>query len=77
MGIRWRDTEITSLSAVECQVAALAALGHTDQRIADQLAIAVRAVEACLAAVYRKLDVRSSRDLAYKFHLSGGFAPYS
>lgn len=42
----------------------MAAQGMTDREIADALVVSVRTVESHLAAVYRKLGIRSRRDLA-------------
>lgn len=52
------------LTRAEEVVAGLAALGHTNQDIADELRISRRAVEKRLSAVYRKLGVDGRAGLA-------------
>lgn len=54
----------TQLTARERQIALLAAGGHTDQSIGDQLAISIRTVQTHLAHVYTKLDVAGRGALA-------------
>jgi DNA-binding CsgD family transcriptional regulator len=54
----------TGLSPTEDQVARLAAAGHTNVEIANELAVSVRTVESNLTRVYRKLGVRSRTELA-------------
>ncbi len=51
------------LTAAERRVALLALDGHTNRRIADQLAVSVKAVEGHLSRVYRKLGVSSRAEL--------------
>jgi DNA-binding CsgD family transcriptional regulator len=62
------------LTAAERRVAALAADGYSNQQIADALVVSIRTVEAHLAHVYQKLNIKSRRQLAAA--LSGG-APAS
>jgi DNA-binding CsgD family transcriptional regulator len=62
------------LTAAERRVARLAADGYSNQQIADALVVSIRTVEAHLAHVYQKLDIKSRRQLAAA--LSGG-APAS
>ncbi|WP_410873281.1 AAA family ATPase [Nocardia sp. A7] len=51
------------LTESEKRVASLAAVGHTNREIADQIHITVSTVEQHLTSVYRKLDVRKRADL--------------
>jgi len=53
-----------ALTASERQVAELVASGLTNREVAGQLFTSVRTVEGHLAAVYRKLGVRSRTELA-------------
>jgi DNA-binding CsgD family transcriptional regulator len=52
------------LTGRELEIARLAAEGRTDREIADCLVVSVRTVESHLAAAYRKLGIRSRKDLA-------------
>jgi DNA-binding CsgD family transcriptional regulator len=52
-----------SLTPSERRIAALAAAGHTNREIADQLFVTVKNVEGHLAAAFRKLDISSRRQL--------------
>lgn len=54
---------IHDLTEAERRVGALAAQGHSNRDIADQLFITVSTVEQHLTRVYRKLDVRHRQDL--------------
>ena len=56
------------LSAREQDVARLAATGHSNQDIADQLAITERTVRAHLTAIFDKLQVQDRLMLALKLH---------
>ncbi|APU13237.1 MULTISPECIES: AAA family ATPase [Actinoalloteichus] len=61
-----RDAEVIglhSLSESERRVAELAAIGHTNREISDQLYVTVSTVEQHLTRVYRKLGVKSRNDL--------------
>ena len=51
------------LTARETEIASMASQRWTDRVIADALYISVRTVESHLASVYRKLGVRSRREL--------------
>jgi DNA-binding CsgD family transcriptional regulator len=62
------DGRITQLSDAERRVAALAARGHTNRQIADQLYVTVSTVEQHLTRVYRKLDVNRRADLPLGLH---------
>ncbi|NUP51189.1 MAG: hypothetical protein HOW97_28335 [Catenulispora sp.] len=53
-----------TLTPTEQQVADLVAAGHTNREVAARLFISIRTVETHLAAVYRKLGVRSRSELA-------------
>jgi DNA-binding CsgD family transcriptional regulator len=59
-----RAPGVTSLTATEERVAALAAQGMTNREIAGQLFMTVRTVEWNLSKVYRKLHLRSRTELA-------------
>jgi DNA-binding NarL/FixJ family response regulator len=52
-----------ALSPAELRVAQLAAAGRFNREIAEELVISERTVESHLSAVYRKLGIRSRRDL--------------
>jgi DNA-binding CsgD family transcriptional regulator len=51
------------LTPSERRVAALAAAGHTNREIADQLFVTVKNVEGHLAGAFRKLGIGSRRQL--------------
>lgn len=55
------------LTTSEDRVAGLAAAGWSNREIADELVVSVRTVETHLAAVYRKLGLRSRTQLALAF----------
>jgi len=57
------DNAAATLSSAECRVAALAARGHTNRSISDNLSITVSTVEQHLTRVYRKLNIRERREL--------------
>ncbi|HZB49884.1 MAG TPA: helix-turn-helix transcriptional regulator, partial [Mycobacteriales bacterium] len=52
------------LTRREQEIARMAAQGLTDREIAEALVVSVRTVESHLAAAYRKLGIRSRRELA-------------
>jgi len=52
------------LTPSERRVAQLAAAGHTNREIANELFVTIKAVEWHLGNAYRKLDIRSRRQLA-------------
>ena len=54
------------LTETEQRVADLAAGGHRNGEIAAELFMSVRAVEANLTRVYRKLEIRSRSELALR-----------
>ncbi|WP_198318613.1 AAA family ATPase [Pseudofrankia inefficax] len=58
-----RNAGLDALSTAEQRVAFLAALGHSNREIATCLFITVSTVEQHLTRVYRKLDVRSRKEL--------------
>lgn len=60
----WAD----SLTAREKEVAERAAIGHSNQAIADALSISERTVRAHLSAVFEKLGVADRLLLALKVH---------
>ena len=65
-GIRVRRealTGVASLTASERRIADMAAAGDTNAEIAQSLFLTVKTVEMHLTSVYRKLGVRSRRDL--------------
>ncbi|HVK35045.1 MAG TPA: LuxR C-terminal-related transcriptional regulator [Microlunatus sp.] len=53
-----------TLTQRESEVAALAARGLSDRRIAEELVLSVRTVHSHLASAYRKLGIRSRTELA-------------
>jgi DNA-binding CsgD family transcriptional regulator len=55
---------VESLTARELRVATLAADGQTNREIAQTLFVTPRTVEVHLSSAYRKLDIRSRRELA-------------
>ena len=55
---------VESLTASERRVTALAAGGHTNRDIAQELYVTPKTVEVHLSNAYRKLGIRSRRDLA-------------
>jgi DNA-binding CsgD family transcriptional regulator len=58
------DPVATVLTRREREIARMAAQGLTDREIAEALVVSVRTVESHLAAAYRKLGIRSRRELA-------------
>jgi DNA-binding NarL/FixJ family response regulator len=56
------------LTTAERQVAELVAGGATNREVAAQLFTSVRTVEDHLAAVYRKVGVRSRTELAMRYN---------
>ena len=64
-GGRLRRTPRTvgGLTPRESQVAGIASTGHSTSEIAEQLGIATKTVEHHLEAVYRKLGIKSRREL--------------
>jgi DNA-binding NarL/FixJ family response regulator len=66
-GARPRTTALAgveSLTARELRVATLAADGQTNREIAQALFVTPKTVEVHLSSAYRKLDIRSRRELA-------------
>jgi DNA-binding NarL/FixJ family response regulator len=66
-GVKPRATAlggVESLTASERRVTALAAEGHTNRDIAQELYVTPKTVEVHLSNAYRKLGIRSRRDLA-------------
>lgn len=67
---------LDGLSDAEVQVATLAAQGHTNREIAEQLFLTVSAIEQRLTRIYRKLDVDSRSALAARLRMGPpGTAP--
>ncbi|WP_433281484.1 ATP-binding protein [Micromonospora sp. CA-244673] len=66
------DEWVTDLSDAERRVAGLAASGHTNREIADQLFVTISTVEQHLTRVYRKLNVRRRTDLPWELQTEGG-----
>jgi DNA-binding NarL/FixJ family response regulator len=54
---------VESLTASERRVADLAAAGRTNREIAQELYVTLKTVEVHLSNAYRKLDIRSRREL--------------
>lgn len=52
------------LTPTEARIAELVVAGHTNRELADILFMSVKSVERHLTHIYRKLDVRSRRELA-------------
>jgi DNA-binding CsgD family transcriptional regulator len=66
-GARPRRAALTgpaALTAAEQRVTALAAAGHTNREIAQQLFVTQRTVETHLGHAFQKLDIRSREQLA-------------
>lgn len=61
---------LATLTVSERRIAQLAATGHTNREIADQLVVTVKAVEWHLSHVYRKLGIRSRTGLASSLGLA-------
>jgi DNA-binding CsgD family transcriptional regulator len=59
------------LSVTELRVAELVARGMTNRKVAAELFVTVRAVEATLTRAYAKLGVRSRTELAAHLHRGG------
>ena len=57
-------TGFASLTPAEARIARLVAAGRTNKEVAQQLFLTVRTVESHLYSAYRKLDIKSRRDLA-------------
>jgi DNA-binding CsgD family transcriptional regulator/tetratricopeptide (TPR) repeat protein len=72
-GAGWADGQpvglSVELSGAERRVAALAARGHINRQIAEDLCITVSTVEQHLTRVYRKLGVRGRADLPVRIKL--------
>ncbi len=64
---RRREEELATLTTGERRTARLAADGHSNQDIADRLGVSVKAVEWHLSSCYRKLGIRSRRQLPALF----------
>jgi DNA-binding NarL/FixJ family response regulator len=56
-----------ALTPAEQRVAELAAAGMTNRDVAAKLFISAKTVEATLARVYRKLNIRSRAELGQRF----------
>ena len=62
-GVSGRIASPAELTGMERRVAEMAAIGRTNQEIADELFLSVRTVESHLSSAYRKLDLRSRTEL--------------
>ena len=73
LGTRQDTAEIAreTLTPSERRVAGMAADGMTNKEIAETLFVTVKAVEWHLNNTYRKLGIRSRRDLAGVLESSG------
>ncbi|KUI10278.1 LuxR family transcriptional regulator [Mycolicibacterium acapulense] len=60
-----------ALTAAELRIAELAAVGLTNRDVAGELFLSAKTVEATLARVYRKLDIRSRAELTRVMGQSG------
>jgi len=63
-----KDNWCEALTSREKEVAERAAIGHSNQAIADTLGITERTVRAHLSAVFQKLEVDDRLKLALKVH---------
>ncbi|KAB1162243.1 AAA family ATPase [Micromonospora sp. AMSO12t] len=61
---------VRGLTDAECNVATLAAQGHTNREIAEKLFLTVSAIEQRLTRIYRKLDVNSRSELAARLRMN-------
>lgn len=64
---RARRQPVEQLTEQEARVAALAARGLTNAEVAVRLSLSVKTIETHLTRIYRKLAVRSKRELRGKF----------
>jgi DNA-binding CsgD family transcriptional regulator len=71
---RVRATGVEALTDSQLAVARLAAAGHTNRWIAEQLYVSVKTVETHLAAVYRKLGIAGRDAIAAALPADGGGA---
>jgi DNA-binding CsgD family transcriptional regulator len=55
------------LTARELQVLSMTARGHTNQQIAEALAVTIHAVKFHLATIYRKLGVANRTEAAFLY----------
>ena len=62
---------VESLTARELRVAAMAAEGRTNREIAQALFVTPKTVEVHLSGAYRKLDIRSRRELPVALQATG------
>jgi DNA-binding NarL/FixJ family response regulator len=58
------EAGLRKLSLREARIARLVAEGHSDEQVAERLAISVVDVSSELAEVFRKLGLRSRTELA-------------
>jgi DNA-binding CsgD family transcriptional regulator len=70
-----RPSSSTELTVSELRVAQLTASGLTNREVAAQLFISPKTVEANLARIYRKLNVRSRAELGARLESIGTTAP--
>lgn len=68
---RQRLHGVDALTPSELRVARLVAAGLTNRQVAEGLYVTVKTVEDHLGAVYRKLDIRSRRELSAALSQSG------
>jgi DNA-binding CsgD family transcriptional regulator len=55
---------VSELTASERRVAAMAADGMTNREIAEALVVTMKTIESHLGHAYRKLEIRSRKELA-------------
>ena len=70
LGLRHRDPD--ELTESERRIAQLAASGLTNRQVADVAFVSPKTVEANLARVYRKLDIRSRAELGARMASGSG-----
>ena len=75
--ISGRAPATPGLTQTERRVAERVAAGRTNKEVAAELYLSVKAVEANLSKIYRKLGIRSRTELARALPESVGVSPLS